>query len=302
MEFTSTKVEKPEIKSYEEMFKEFEGLLYPPTYTKFTGEDLERFSVSAELIESNSIGFCSNGFDTGIKDPTLCQKCEYRSWINPRHNTCGFAMARMMTPITREGKLLSLESRDMVGMSSKKVIYPRGSKISYTIYDVDKLDVDKPLIVVEGVKSANKIKTTYWPNTTAIFSNLLKGCQADLIKRFKRVILIPDNGEPGDATITAFQSLELKDFRFARVPEFTICKDCNSLLRTGPKVPCGVCGSTNTDYGDVFDIDKATLHGMVKNYLVDSIKKIEYEHDNYKNSNNTFERSNSTLHTEIERR
>ena len=105
---------------------------------------------------------------------------------------------RLIIPIKNEsGDIVSYEGRDVTGKADKKCIYPFRSKTGSAIFDIDKLDPNKPVVLVEGILDLIAFKRVF-PNmqVTTYFGIQYTGIQADFIKRFD-VISMFDSDDGG---------------------------------------------------------------------------------------------------------
>jgi DNA primase len=108
---------------------------------------------------------------------------------------------RLVIPVFEQMRLVSLEGRDITGTQPLKVVYPRHSTVN-TLYDLDILDFDEPLFVVEGLMDLAVLRSDpYFANSTVIFGASITRRQIYLLKKFKTVILIPDNDLAGRASV-----------------------------------------------------------------------------------------------------
>jgi len=137
---------------------------------------------------------------------------------------------RLVIPIYgKSGKLINLEGRDVTGTHKLKCLYPHG--ITKTIYEWYKLDKEKPLYVVEGLtKMACLRGDDYFANSTTIFGASVTAYQMDLLSEFKKVVLIPDNDEPGKKVIDTFKNRLRTKFDVMRIQD-TAAKDIDEIPR-----------------------------------------------------------------------
>lgn len=233
------------------LVRDFEGFSFPSGFKKFN-HGLEELEVSPEMSDFLEIGYCSYGLD-GVVDLKKCASCEYKSWISGKKSICEFSFGRAMFPIIMDNKVLAIESRDLTKLAFNKVLYPKGSKVSYAIYNYSNLDRDRALYVVEGIKSAMKIYRNLDTNVTAIFSNRLKGNQKSLLEEFKHIIVIPDIGRAGEQTIEDLEGLSIEKLEVVKIPEVLFCKDCGERMRKRSSDKCVKCGKSNLTYYDIFD-------------------------------------------------
>ena len=124
---------------------------------------------------------------------------------------------RLLIPIVEGGEMWSVEGRDITRKQTKKALYPKGGTTS-TLFNIDRLDRKKPLVVVEGIMDLMPVWQVY-KNVTATFGIQLTGRQQLLLKQFTDVILLPDSDEGGERFIDILDSFFEHEFRVARVPE-----------------------------------------------------------------------------------
>jgi DNA primase len=79
-------------------------------------------------------------------------------------------------------------------LSQTKVLYPSGHKVNITIFNIDNLLYNEDLILVEGIASVPKIYENISKNVTSIFGANLSNEQLNILKRFKKdIIVVSDN-------------------------------------------------------------------------------------------------------------
>ena len=248
-------------KTMKQQLDEFTGLRMPNGFTSFV-DPIEELEITKDMLRIFNIGYCRYGFGD-LASIIKCTDCLYNKWIDNRSSKCEFALGRMMTPITGSKKIYSIESRDLTKLAEKKVLYPVGSRVSYTIFNYDNLSRYSPLFVVEGIKSCMKIYKYINKNCTAIFSNSLKGTQGELIKEFKHVILIPDIGRAGEDTIQDFRKLGLNRLDIVKLPVVLLCKSCDYRFRGYKGDICPKCGLNDTNFCDAFDFEPKTIQNAL---------------------------------------
>jgi hypothetical protein len=146
---------------------------------------------------------------------TYARRCRIRNVDAPAPGT--LLAKRLLIPIKEKGEVWSVECRDVTRRDDKKVIYPRGCSVN-TLFDLDRLDRHKPLIVVEGLMDLMKVRRVY-ANSTCTFGIGVTSRQAKLLNEFDRVILLPDSDRGGDEFIVVVADLYERELWVARVPE-----------------------------------------------------------------------------------
>lgn len=137
---------------------------------------------------------------------------------------------RLVIPIYgKSGKLINLEGRDTTGEHKLKCLYPHGTV--KTIYEWYKLNKDQPLYVVEGLtKMACLRGDPYFNNSTTIFGASVTGHQTSILNTFSKIILIPDNDEPGKKVIQTFKDRLSCKFEVMQIGD-VVAKDIDEIPR-----------------------------------------------------------------------
>jgi DNA primase len=136
---------------------------------------------------------------------------------------------RLLLPIYDDGKLISVEGRDVTGNQPTKVLYPKDSSVN-TLYDIDKLDLEKPLYVVEGLTDLAVLRTDpYFANSTAIFGAQVTRRQSWLLNQVSNLILIPDNDKAGRNTTRKLTEELDRPFQILDVPKLQDIKDIGDI-------------------------------------------------------------------------
>ena len=78
-----------------------------------------------------------------------------------------------------------------------KVRYVQGSQLYRTIFNVDNLDFNKDLYIVEGTGSLPKIWMNITKNVSCTFGSNIDEEQVEILKKFKKIIIVPDNDNAG---------------------------------------------------------------------------------------------------------
>jgi len=100
----------------------------------------------------------------------------------------------------KDGELVSKKEDKIIFDSclkylvSPKVLYPSGTMISETIWNVDNLNFSKDLVIAEGLGSTPKVYKELTKNVTSIFGTEYTEGQIEILKRFRgRKIIISDD-------------------------------------------------------------------------------------------------------------
>lgn len=141
---------------------------------------------------------------------------------------------RLTIPIYEGSRLLAVEGRDVTGLQSLKVLYPKDSTVQ-TLYDVDILKRDEPLYVLEGLTKLAVLRTdSYFANSTATFGAGLNERQIWLLRQFDRVVMIPDKDEAGKKALRRLKENLERPFEILELPNMGIkdVGDIPQILRT----------------------------------------------------------------------
>lgn len=109
---------------------------------------------------------------------------------------------RILIPIFENGRCIAvqrrrLKDRDANGNWVPKYENTKGFDKSKYIYHIEELDLDEPLLVVESAMSVLRAWDYGLKNCCAVFGSRLSWQQAEMLKRFRCVILDFDGDESG---------------------------------------------------------------------------------------------------------
>lgn len=140
---------------------------------------------------------------------------------------------RLCIPVFEKEKRISMEGRDITRKQKTKVLYPKGGSVS-TLFNIDKLNKKKPLVVVEGIMDMPKIWKHITKNVTTTFGILITNKQKELLLEFDDIILFPDGDEAGLRMISEFDEFYDKEFRIAYIegtdPGDAFLKDISKVI------------------------------------------------------------------------
>ena len=189
-------------------------------------------------------------------DPTCAAYLRKRGIPEPVAKSMGFKYAeemlintnkfknRLLIPVYEEGRLISIEGRRILDNDEVKVLYPRNSSVN-TLFDIDNLDTSSTVYAVEGLMDLAVLRTSdTFKNSTSIFGANITKRQLELLKRFPKIVYIPDSDAAGEKTVEKLKAAKLGKTYILRIP-----KKIN-----------------NIDVKDVGDLTKA---GIVPQDLVD---------------------------------
>lgn len=125
---------------------------------------------------------------------------------------------RICVPIIENGKIVNIECRDYTGKQKLKVIYPKGSKAD-TLWNYDSIDKNKPVYLVEGIKSAFRIYKHITKNVVASLGSAIGNNQSKQINTIKNIHLFPDNDEAGKSMIKQLNDFYDYDYYIHFMPE-----------------------------------------------------------------------------------
>lgn len=150
---------------------------------------------------------------------------------------------RLLTPVYENGKLLSLEMRDILGkekfeetreekqlgedVAYKKVLYPKKSSTN-TLFQLDHLDKTKPLFFLEGLMDLGVLRADpYFANSTSVFGASIGQRQQYLLKKFPELIYIADHDKAGLISIFNLKENLGIPFKYIFAPKG--CKDVGDI-------------------------------------------------------------------------
>lgn len=132
---------------------------------------------------------------------------------------------RLCVPIYEDGRRVSIEGRRIDGCKDYKVIYPSsiggvGGSAYRRLFNIDNLDVNRPLIVCEGTMDIVKIWSYFDKNVTCTYGASLKPQHKEDLKKFKDIIVFSDSDEGGEHMIDhIYNFIDDREIKVARLPE-----------------------------------------------------------------------------------
>lgn len=94
---------------------------------------------------------------------------------------------------------------------TQKVRYAKNSQLYRTIWNIDNLNLDEELYLVEGIGSIPKIWTHISKNCSCTYGSNIDKEQIEILKKFKKIIVIPDFDLAGYEMIKTLH-IELNNF------------------------------------------------------------------------------------------
>lgn len=158
---------------------EMNGQLRDPLVNKEVLSFLNSIDIDEQTIKDFSIKYMLNGGMSFIKGGKK----------TPIYN-------RICIPLYEKDKLVNYECRDFTGTAKPKVLYPKGGK-SDILFNFDNLDLNKPIFIVEGIKSALRIYRYFTKNVTATLGASIGKRQIELINKMKYPVVFSDNDKAG---------------------------------------------------------------------------------------------------------
>ena len=149
---------------------------------------------------------------------------------------------RLLIPVYEQGKLLTVEGRDVMGedfwkkrmqasdkeFEYRKCIYPTGSS-SNTLYDYANLNPKKTLYFTEGIMDVAAMRTSSrLRNSTSTFGCKITERQYYLLKKFDDIVYIVNNDKAGWLSLHKMKKNFNKPFRVL-VP-IEGAKDVNDII------------------------------------------------------------------------
>jgi DNA primase len=237
-DFSTFKIKRDDpVISYQETPKTnivFEVFDYSECESSQEAKDyLEKRGISLKTAKSMKMryvysGVAKNGANISDKD----------QWV--------YFNNRLTIPIFENGKLLSIEGRDVLGeevfkrnlrekgleeISYKKVLYPRASS-TQTLFQYDNLNKNEPLYFVEGLMDLAVLREDpYFSNSTAVFGASIGNRQQYLLKQFKDLVYIADHDKAGLISIQRLKNTIGREFYYMFSPPGT--KDVGDIPKLG---------------------------------------------------------------------
>lgn len=197
----------------------FQNINHQKLYIKRTIKKIEKKEITISIkgafhsLYENKIAlnYC---YERGMTDQFIKEfdivYCKHM-WINKTLFT-----NRVLIPIIENNKIISYEGRDYTKLQNPKVLYPEGGSVS-TLFNIDKLDTKKTLIITEGLMDLIKIYLHITKNVTSTFGIKVTDIQKNLLSKFSDIILFPDDDRGGENFIDTFDTFYSKNFRIAKV-------------------------------------------------------------------------------------
>lgn len=114
---------------------------------------------------------------------------------------------RIFIPFFEEEKLVYFQTRDFTNISKMRYINPKGFSSKQFVYNIDKIKDE--VVIVEGLFDAMTIDNI--PATAIMSADLnLNQAKKIMFKAPKEIIIIPDNDETGNRTLT--KNIELLNY------------------------------------------------------------------------------------------
>ena len=97
--------------------------------------------------------------------------------------------------VIKDGRII--KDDDIKYLLQPKVKYVYESQLYRTIWNIDNLDYSKELYLTEGLGSMPKIWTHITKNCSAVYGSKIDPEQIEILKKFSKIVVIPDNDEAG---------------------------------------------------------------------------------------------------------
>ena len=160
----------------------------------------------------------------------------YKSRKDPNKKTVRTRFQkRLCIPIFENGRLVSYEGRDYTRKQERKCLYPAsaggGSNNYRSLFNIDNLDRNKPLIICEGIMDIVRIWEHITRNVTSTYGSSIKERQKKVIKEFTSDIIVFSDSDAGG--ITAIKDMDdlfpEKEFYVAQLEREDPGDPCNSV-------------------------------------------------------------------------
>jgi DNA primase len=177
-----------------------QGYLYNPIRSTKVLDYLRRIHVNETMIEEFDIRYTE------------------KASISFSNGRGTFITNRICIPIIEQNKIVNMECRDYTEEQNLKVIYPKGSKAD-VLWNWESIQLNKPVYVVEGIKSAFRIYKYVSKNVVATLGSALGNNQKKLLNKIKSLILFPDNDDAGRSMINQINKFYDYDYFIVFMPK-----------------------------------------------------------------------------------
>lgn len=132
-----------------------------------------------------------------------------------------YFVKRLVIPIkNKEGIVVGFEGRDVTRTDPKKCIYNFRSKVGSTVFDLENLDKDKPVVWVEGILDKLQVEKALVEEdiqVSTFFGIQLTNIQKEIVGDFKNSTIMFDSDQGGDRGINNFEEVSKSNFYIAEL-------------------------------------------------------------------------------------
>lgn len=140
----------------------------------------------------------------------------------------GFYRNRIIIPIVDEyNKFVSFEARDITGFAEKKVLYPKGTRVSDTIYNLYNAKEKKEVIIVEGIMDTLYLEERGF-NVISLYGVNMSVMQEELLSKYFNKIFIAFDGDHEGYRAMIKQARRLSLHQFVYIIKLDKNKDPDS--------------------------------------------------------------------------
>jgi len=200
------------------------SLSFVGTLNNVTRKEKEEVRIDDIIIKGQSLDIFSSStpeyVKTSAKNLYLSKEyCDYYGvryslnmevrGVNVAPEKATMYSNRFLWSIYYGDKLINIDGRTIIG-EDPKVIYCKGGKLD-TLFDINRLDPTKPLIVCEGIKDTIKLWHLGYRNITAILGASITEGQLRQLRMFKEIIYLTDNDRAGlEAADYLYENLNIE--------------------------------------------------------------------------------------------
>lgn len=209
------------------------------------------------------------GFSQKFIDAFNVRYSQYTEMISENHADLPYTQMqeRIVIPITLNGRLINYECRTIEN-EKPKVKYVRGCS-TQTVFNIDIVNPDETLVVTESIKNLARIWNVF-PNVVSIFHNILTDVQAEMLVKFKDMILFLDNDEGGLGKYENGKCTRdgmLQSFLRKMNRSVRICFDRRTYVDENGK-KCGYDANDCTEDEIIRHIENAVDYETLKNRII----------------------------------
>lgn len=175
---------------------------------EFEARKLKEYEILCKFFNDNT---CYRDYDCDYAyDNYKILKEKFNKYKN--ENRLKYRKGKIIQKPVKEGdQEKEIFNDTLCYLMTPKVKYIFNSRCHETIWNIDNLDFTKPLYIVEGCGSLSIIYTLLSNNVTTLFGSNCSNAQLKYLKKFNKIIIIPDPDMAGTQFVVQLASFGLKN-------------------------------------------------------------------------------------------